>query len=250
MIATRLLRGACCALALACGVSAAPGQLPGGFTRANLGRAPARAVIERILGRDLAANIESYSLDPNSFDPNGALMSARFFGRPRPATADICLRDVDIVGFEPIAGLSDATIRGDSPSRVARFARASGIALAPGCRLAAGQGFAYVGEHIGLETAMRALAAVGAARRDAAMPGPLPLRFTCRDDLHGDHCPGDGRGALAALPLEQTAIIEIDAGGGIRFDIPGQRAYWAVRLVGLGTDQAALTLVAQAPPPF
>jgi hypothetical protein len=251
MMPSRLLRGLCCAFALAClGPACARAALPGGFTRANLAGVPVHAVAERILGRDFAANIESYSLDANLVYPGGALMSARFFGRPHAATAEICARNVDIVDFSPIEGLSDATLSRDSPSHVARFARATEISYAPGCRLAAGQAFAFVGEHIGPETAMRALAALAAARRAASLSGRLPLRYTCRDDLHGDHCRGDGRAALATLPLEQVLRIEVDAGGGIGFDLPGERVFWALRLTGLGTDQAALTIVAQAPPPF
>ena len=251
MKSTRFLGGACFALLFACldpaGVRA---RLPGGFTRANLAEASTREVAERLLGRDLAVDVESYSLDPNFSYPNGALMSARFFHRPRPATADICLRDEDVVGFQPIEGLSDATLRRDSPSRVDHFARLKEISLAPDCRLAAGQTFAYVGEQVGLEAAMRALAALGAARRAAALPGPLPLRLICQDELRRDHCRGAGRTALAALPLERAFDIEPDAGGAIRIDVPGGTAHWTLRLVGLGTDELELTLVAGAPPPF
>ena len=246
-----LLRGAGCALATACfAASGAVAQLPGGFTRANLAGAPVEQVAERILGRDLAVDVESFSLDPNFPFPGGALMSARFFHRPQPKTAEICGREEDVVGFEPIAGLSDATLSRDSPSRIDHFARLHEISLAPGCRLAPGQSFAYVGEHIGVEAAMRALTALGEARRAAANPGPLPFRYTCRDDLHRDHCRGDGRAALATLPLERTFEIETDGADAVQFSIPGETVYWSVRLTGLGTHHAELELVAQAPPSF
>jgi hypothetical protein len=251
MNAARLSLGTFCLAAIAClDLSAATAQLPGGFTRASLAGVPVHDVAERLLGRDLAATVESYSLDPNFSYPNGSLMSARFFHRPQPATAEICARTVDIVEFEPIAGLSDATFSRDSPSFVEGLARATEIALAPGCRLMDHQPFAGIVSGIELADAIRVLTFLSTARRAAAGPGALPLQLTCHEALQRDHCRGDGREALATLPLERTLMIEGQGPGGVRLDIDGGTTHWVLNLAGFGTDRVVLTMSSGPPPPF
>ena len=73
------------------------------------------------------------------------------------------------------------------------------IALAPDCRIAAGQNFVRINPPATIADAMAALRDLAAARAAARSGGALPFASTCADETGQGACAPGGRAVLANL---------------------------------------------------
>ena len=196
---------------------------------------PPRALAERLIGRAAARSIVEAEMDPPIVQ-GGLPSSVRLIERGRPHGNDLCVQRVHHV--TPVAEGQVVTAGGRVTQR---------IALAPRCRTVAAQRFASVNPGVGLDLAAALLRNVASARTAAAGTGALPFRLTCRDELQQGACRGDGRAALAALPLHQAFLISAPAQ--IAVGAPS-RPLWDVAFLAPGTPHAELLMTWKVPAPF
>lgn len=229
-------------------------QLPPGYTRAAVENVSTAVLAERLLGQLAARSIERHEVVRPYFT-GSALGSIRFYARQRPIGHDVCAREVQTVFFETIAA-SDWNARtppiNDPPTRVERVERRDEITLAPDCRMIDGQRFAHVQPGASAEQGLATLRALARVRDAARADGPLPFHLACMDAHQRNACRGDGRAALAALPLHQAFLIDryrATGGGQVAIGVPGG-LYWDIHITALGETYASVTMSWTMPAPF
>ena len=208
-----------------------------------------RALAERLIGRDEAADVERSEIRWDRMLPGGAYLE--LFHRPIPFEDDMCARRVHtllLMARPPAPGSS----LDRAPLTIEHVDDDVGLALAPGCRTVAGQSFVVANQGLERAAFVQGLRDLSAARAAAAEPSRLPFRLTCNDAVrdHRNACRAGARRTLAALPIERawqmesdSASVEIFVGG------PGEQQ-WGVRISGFGTHEARVSLRWFEPPPF
>jgi hypothetical protein len=243
------------------------------YTRASIAAVPTSALAAQLLAPAEAAMVEGHWISEPAYggDP---LDGARFQTRPRPLAEDICGRDEVYV----VMVKTDHRDRSaDPPVRPERLIRWTNLALSRNCAALPGLRFARIGyRHVDRPGAGPRLAVADGiailrwlafARAAAAGVGPLPFRLRC-DTSGAPHsrpsgfCPADIRALLAGLPAHQAITIDRapfrtntlcgppdpETGDSIEIASGDPRNYvWEVRLRGMGTDQAEITLTQQFP---
>ena len=238
-------------LALAALLLAVEPAEPQIYSYDSIRQVPAPELAERLLGAELAADIVQIEVEPLGLVEQ--LGSVRLVHRPQPLEADGCTRRVDSVFFYPVASVDAQTPPRQVRTRPESRLRGLEVALAPACRLDAGQRFAALSRGIGAHDGAATLRRLNMARRAAAASGDLPFRFSCEDTTGQRACGGDGRAALAGLPVEQTRLIVLPRApvGALQAIVgePGQ-LYWEVTMTGSETDLTDLVMTRRVPAPF
>jgi hypothetical protein len=165
------LRGALATVA-ALAAAQATAQQGLGYSLESITRASTARLARELLTPDEAVDVESHRVHDGGIMP--WLTGVSFYYRPRPVTGDICGRPYHHIGFYPIATTPDQLPRQIFAQR-GPDTTGTLLALAPECRLAAGQNFAHVSPVIGQEAATNALRAIAAARAAARGTGELPF---------------------------------------------------------------------------
>jgi hypothetical protein len=238
------------AAAMACIPSAGAGK-EGLLSYETASAMRAQELAHRLLPPERAARVERAEVQQDA--RSDALSHIKLFHRPGPLGDRFCGQAADFVSFDAPEGSLAAAAGERAPMQAGEPREVLLIALAPGCRMAAGQAFAYLNPGVEPAAGQRVLEDLAAAKDAAAGPGPLPFSLRCEDTLGQGKCPGDGRSALAALPLEQAWLVS--GGDG---DPPSPRVtigwrgslYWDVAVRDFGTDKAEFSMVWKAPAPF
>lgn len=213
---------------------------------------PAPTIAERLIGPQQGADVERSEVRWDGMLPGGAEL--RLFHRPVPFAGDMCSQRVHYLSLLLLDPTDATSLPRDRQSlRVTHIRDNETIAMAPSCRTAPRQSFAYINPLVGRMAAVQALRNLWAARAAAARRGRLPFRVACRDVAPdpGDRCRRGGRRTLATLPIERAWLISNNDDSQISIAVgePGQ-VFWRVVITDFGSERARVSLTWMFPPPF
>jgi hypothetical protein len=130
------------------------------------------------------------------------------YTRPVPLGSNFCSQRRYYLFLTAASSVATRGLRNDDPLRVNPGWDGATLARAPGCRLAAGQRFASIGDP---DIAMRALDDLASVQEEARRPERTNvLQLSCDDrvEYDPDRCLGGGQAVLARLPLEQACRVD------------------------------------------